>query len=427
MPRKQMLSSNHSEAETMRIGEPLRPMRRVSAAGIAAKVSVRALAALAIILTVVAGGGPGADAFVELFPTFQGLIVPAAGNSLVAGISGDGQVVIGNQDGGSCGQAVSWSRDPTKGFRFHELGLPGGGSCSFANGANSNGSVFGGVGYNSGANAPVIWVNGTSTALPQNYNCCGSPPPPCGAGILGANANAVGLSNSVLVGADASGNPGCGPGIPVEWVNGTESALFGWNMSGSGEARGVNADGSVVVGRVGVSCSSGTCSEAFRTAAGSTTILGDLGGGSSEAYATNADGSVVVGTAAVDSVNSQAFRWTAATGMVGLCPAQVFATAYAVSADGSVVVGQTGNDGQAFRWTAATGCQTIADLLTAAGFNVSNWHLTQALGISADGSTIVGNGSNGIVSEAWVAYLPVASGSGPPRSGGIVMKRSGRL
>lgn len=387
-----------------------------------AKIFVQALASVALTLVVLAAGASGADAFTARLPFFQGLIVPGDQGSFATGISADGQVVIGGPDGGSCGGAVSWIPNAVGGFSLVELGFPGGGSCSFANGANSNGSVFAGIGNNAGVNAPVIWVNGTSTLLPQNYNCCGNPLPPCGAGVLGANADAVGLTNSVLVGADGSGQPGCGPGIPVEWVNGTEVPLFGWSPSGSGEARAVSADGSVVVGRIGVSCSSGSCSEAFHWTSGGTTILGDLGGGSSEAYATNADGSVVVGTAAVDNVNNQPFRWTAKTGLVGLCAADIFATAYAVSADGSVVVGQTRNDGQAFRWTAATGCQNIQDLLTAAGVNLNGWHLIQAVGISADGTTIVGNGSHGVSSEAWIARLSPPASPGPPRGGGVVLR-----
>lgn len=411
---------------TMRLIERLHWARRFFTANPAARVSVLASASVALLLAVMAAGTSDVGAFVGHLPSFQGLLVPADGNSLAYGISGDGQVVLGGPDGGGCGEAVSWTRNLVGTFRLNELGLPGGGSCSFANSANSNGTVFGGIGTNMdlpyySVSAPVIWVNGTSTLLPQNYNCCGNPPPPCGAGVDAINANAVGLTNSVLVGQDGSGSPGCGPGIPVEWVNGNEVAFLSWSPPQSGNAYGVNADGSVIVGVFG--------GNAFRwTSSDGTTpqLLGDFGGNAGTAYATSADGSVVVGTAAVNNVASRPFRWTAGTGLVGLCPAQVFASAYAVSADGSVVVGQTGNNGRAFRWTAATGCQTIQDLLTTAGVNLSGWNLTEAVGISADGSTIVGIGSNGVTSEAWIARLPVAHGL-QPRGGGVVLKPSVRM
>lgn len=338
--------------------------------------------------------------------SFQGLgFLPNATYSTANAISADGKVVVGNSGlGGNCGQAFRWTAGAMTG-----LGFPGEGSCSYADGTNSDGTVIAGISNNAGAQAPVIWTNGTSTVLLQNYNCCGSPPPPCGPGALGVNADAQGVSISVLVGSDGGGNPGCGPGIPVAWVNGTEVAIFGWNTSPSGEARGANADGSVVVGRKAVSCSAGSCQEAFRGA----TVLGDLGGGYSEAYATNPDGSVVVGTAAVNNTDSQPFRWTAATGLVGLCPAAVYATAFAVSADGAVVVGQTGNGGQAFRWTASTGCQSIQDLLIAHGASLNGWTLTEATGVSADGTTIVGNANSPRGEQAWIAHLPLPAPPGP--------------
>src|SRR5262245_56570228 len=75
--------------------------------------------------------------------------------------------------------------------------------------------------------------------------------------------------------------------------------------------------------------------------------LGDLPGGGfySRANAVSADGSVVVGNS--DSGKGQfgeAFRWTAAGGMVGLGDlpgGDFYSDATGVSADGSVVVGTT--------------------------------------------------------------------------------------
>ena len=55
----------------------------------------------------------------------------------------------------------------------------------------------------------------------------------------------------------------------------------------------------------------------------------------------NADGTVVVGQA--NEFRTQAFRWTAARGMVGLdfLPGGDFSVANGVNADGTVVVGNT--------------------------------------------------------------------------------------
>ena len=62
---------------------------------------------------------------------------------------------------------------------------------------------------------------------------------------------------------------------------------------------------------------------------------------------------------------TEAFRWTEATGMVGLGDlpgGDFYSTAYGVSADGSVVVGRgrSASGVEAFRWTEATGTITSA-------------------------------------------------------------------
>ncbi|MFL5284729.1 MAG: hypothetical protein ACJ8AW_28030 [Rhodopila sp.] len=133
-------------------------------------------------------------------------------------------------------------------------------------------------------------------------------------------------------------------------------------------ANAVSADGSVVVGS-----SAGMNTTAFRwTAAAGMAGLGVLAGDTdSWATAVSADGSVVVGSSGHYDAYAwyawahyeQAFRWTAATGMIGLgiLPGYVDSQATAVSADGSVVAGDSYSDSiwtlhqQALRWTAATG------------------------------------------------------------------------
>src|SRR5688572_13401343 len=91
----------------------------------------------------------------------------------------------------------------------------------------------------------------------------------------------------------------------------------------------------------------------------SLTALGDLPGGtfSSRALAVSSDGSTVVGDSNSAS-GVEAFRWTAAGGMVGLgdLPGDTFSSgARGVSSDGSVVVGgsRSASGNEAFRWTSA--------------------------------------------------------------------------
>jgi probable HAF family extracellular repeat protein len=147
----------------------------------------------------------------------------------------------------------------------------------------------------------------------------------------------------------------------------------------------------------------------------------------SQATAANADGSVIVGSSR--SMNAfpngeEAFRWTDATGMLPLgdLPGGSFqSTAFAVSADGSVVVGRGYVEGpcgpfgcgslpRAFIWDASNAIRPLADVLSAAGADVTGWELHAATGISADGRVIVGNGRNPDGAfEAWRAVLPPPS------------------
>ena len=149
-----------------------------------------------------------------------------------------------------------------------------------------------------------------------------------------------------------------------------------------------SGDGNVVVGYSG----STPGSQAFRwTQATGMIGLGDLAGGTflSEARGISADGATIVGYS--DSgTGGEAFRWAQATGMVGLgfLPTNLsysFSAAYAASVDGTVIVGEsTALDGQnPFRWTQATG---MVDLGGGAGL---------ALATSADGSVVAGQGGFG--------------------------------
>ena len=132
--------------------------------------------------------------------------------------------------------------------------------------------------------------------------------------------------------------------------------------------------------------------------------LGYLTGGTcSEATAVSPDGSVVVGTSCTAS-GVQAFRWTAAEGIVGIpIPAGLVESwATDVSADGKYVLGHGRKSDsppyeyEGFRWHVSGGLDRIA----APGLNIV------AKGISGDGSIAVGTSwGTGIEDEVfrWTA------------------------
>jgi len=146
--------------------------------------------------------------------------------------------------------------------------------------------------------------------------------------------------------------------------------------------------------------------------------LGDLPGGTvgSSAKGVSADGSVVVGQS--DSASGEeAFRWTSTGGMVALgdLPGGSFdSSAHGVSADGSVVLGygNSASGREAFIWDATNGMRNLKDVLVNDhGLDLTGW-TPAAAKISSDSLTIVGSGQNPSGdTEGWIASL---APSGPP-------------
>ncbi len=153
----------------------------------------------------------------------------------------------------------------------------------------------------------------------------------------------------------------------------------------------VSADGSVVVG---FARSDDTLDfEAFRwTEATGMVGLGSLQGGifeTSRGYAISPDGGTIVGESR-SALGIEAFQYTQSAGMTGignLSQGPEPSVAYGVAANGDVVVGASGN--QAFRWTPTDGMVGIGDLPGGMDFSVSE-------AVSADGAVIVGSSRSSI-------------------------------
>jgi probable HAF family extracellular repeat protein len=192
----------------------------------------------------------------------------------------------------------------------------------------------------------------------------------------------------------------CAHILLVSGVHAAEFIPLG-DLEGGGfgsSASGVSSDGSVVVGRANNS----TDSEAYRWTAETGMVLLDWipGGWYREVTAVSADGSAVVGKGrSVELGRYEGSRWTSDQGTIGLGSIHnsiISGEANAVSADGSVVVGrsiapgapagQGSNHEEAFRWTSAGGMVGLGDLP-----NHRLW--SNAHGVSADGNVVVGIGN----------------------------------
>ncbi len=246
---------------------------------------------------------------------------------------------------------------------FQGLGFLPGDTSSQAFGVNANGSVVVGQGATGTTNTlGFLWTAaGGMVSL-------GSLPP-----ANGSNATAVSADGSTVAGFITG--PAQSPHAPSIEEAARWTAATGWvglaSLSTLSEATGISADGSVIVGQV---IASGN-QQSFRWTAGTGLITlpplpGFTGG---YALGVSADGTVIVGSSFSNSnpaAGAEAYRYTSATGMVGLgflLPGDNDSLASAASADGSVIVGQSRNNttnspDQGYRWTAATGMVNLGDL-----------------------------------------------------------------
>jgi probable HAF family extracellular repeat protein len=324
-------------------------------------------------------------------------------SSYAYGVSGDGSVVVGSSSYSVLGytQAFRWTSD---GGMVGLGDLPGAALWSNAFGVSADGSVIVGWGASASGFEAFRWTSeGGMVGLGYWPGESGVDPRSVANGVSGDGSIVVGESQ-----------------FDYRYSNEAFRWTSGGGMGGLGSvpppffervAAGVSRDGSVVVGYVyGFDAAGLDNYEAFRWTSDGGMVLfdGHPYGGSSGAYGVNADGSVIVGWGASAS-GREAFRWTNDGGMVGLgiLPGHVSSDARGVSGDGSVVVGISGD---AFRWTSDGGMERLWDVLVAHGVDpaADGWTSLYASGISADGNTIVGNGTRNGNTEAFAAFIPIA-------------------
>ncbi len=215
-------------------------------------------------------------------------------------------------------------------------------------------------------------------------------------------------------GATAAGGVVDNPGAGFTWTRADGRNEFGRlpGMPASSYAYAIAADGMHVAGQ--------TVTEAYRYRLGDPALelLGVQGGyDRSKGAGISGDGEVVVGYSEVGQVGDdirQAFRWTRATGLVGLGfarPDDFTSDATAISRNAGTIVGHgrggSGYNG-AFAWTQATGMVPLP------GLDATND--AQAFGVNFDGRLIVGEARTPSTRHAatmWIDGVPITLGTLP--------------
>lgn len=266
---------------------------------------------------------------------------------------------------------------------FQPIGFLPGATFSFATGVNAFGTVVVGRSGSDGSGSRAFrWANGAMI----NLGTLGPCSPTAGVGSM---ARGVSADGSVVVGTSSTAHIHCQDFVQERAFRWTPSSgmvdLGGLPFANPHyEAFAANTDGTVVVGYSRHFTESDPVShiEAFRWVNGTMTGLGyllDDASRSSTAFGVNADGTVVVGSS-LSSTGTQAFRWSAGTMTgIGYLPGASQSQANGVSGEGTIV-GTSGN--QAFRWVAGT--------MTGLGF-LPGGSSSDALGVSSDGNTVVGS------------------------------------
>ena len=185
-------------------------------------------------------------------------------------------------------------------------------------------------------------------------------------------------------------------------------------------ATGMANDGGVVVGTQNGNVNTATRAVVWTGGGSAVPLSPPVGFGCSGAGAVSGDGSTVLGSVETRldafgrcSGNSVPVSWVGGVvQQLGMLPGFASGSAFDASYDGSVIVGTMSNGGfdtEAFVWTATSGMVNLRQSLLAAGAQIGNWASFSADAISDDGTWIVGSATNPDGrTEAWRARVPLA-------------------
>ncbi len=360
------------------------------------------------------GSGPAAAA-----PVFEGVgILPGAVASTVNAISADGSTVVGGRDD-------NWNTGDSGAFRWTlSEGIQSLGSTS-PNSAAFDVSADGGV----IVGAEEVMVQGRDAF---RWTQSGGVELMTGVSFLLELPSGMTQDGSTIVGTGYEMAGGFAfNATPFSWTvaGGMENlynapvSLNGWDVDPR-----ISPDGSTLIGSTDTSFDCYCKSEAWSWSAGSGRVaLPELPArfedssdpsywweAGSRALEISGDGTVFVGRS-----EDQAVLWSSGSVLnlddrlrgPGDDDLDFRSEAKGVSADGSTVVGSMSSDAganpSAFIWDAINGMRDLKSVLEAQGVDLTGWNLTDAVDLSDDGLRIVGNGINPLgAEEGWVVTVP---------------------
>lgn len=309
---------------------------------------------------------------------FEGLgffgAAPDVQRSDVGDVSGDGKVIVGWASGAG---AFRWENGSYTLLPFAYPQYP---YAAIAFGISRDGTTI--VGFTSGSRpeqqrAATRWRGGSAADIGP---------------LVTSEALATSADGAVIVGT-------AGP-HSFRYVEGEGVQIF--QIGSQSRIRGVSDDGSMMIGYVYDPFEKGVLWKN-----GERELLpgfaGDNEDDAREAYDISGDGTIIVGSARRPT-GRQMVRWV--NGVIEELGA--LGRARSTSADGRVIVGDTRTaDPRALIWTPTRGVEDLkTHLQVQYGLDLTGWTLLEAVAVSADGGTVVGNGRNpqGKL-EAWRATL----------------------
>jgi len=269
-----------------------------------------------------------------------------------------------------------------------------------ANGINNFGTIAGAVPENGGsANGgrdlgAFLAVGGTASQLTNT---------------LQTNSNGYDIADDGTVVGLSFGDNFVGPAVAFAWTAAEGMIALPVNRQDTySRANVISADGHTIAGW-------NDQEDGFRTAVvWQDRVPIDIVDGDGimvgEADGINADGSFVVGSSYTDiDGNTGAWRWSAHSGGIILIPQMTFA--FGVSLDGNTVVGNTGffddPPRAAMIWRKNVGTMLLADYLAEQGITVPDgWDLSGAVdAISSDGRTLGGWGFGPLGTQSYIIRI----------------------